>query len=391
VSDLKRILSLASTHPWYRDIGAGERLADWPVLKKEDLYSRLASARAGGLDRGALYYSRSGGTTTGRPLFFPAGIEENHAQRRKIARHLGASGVLSRASTAVNVCPIVRMYRTMEIFTEIGELCGATMLPMAAIAEDEEVAEIAIQFGANTLIGMPSRLVAFARFLHEKEIALRIDTILFGGEFLPPGKRRLLSSVLGAKRFSALYGSAELGIVAWQSDLSEAPIYRFPRDILHVEIVSPDADGYGAIVATNLLRERFPIIRYDTGDVGRIVESHGDAVTIELQGRQSDSFLIGENDYTVGDFAAVLADVAEFQIQIHFDEARFRDVIRFCLVPGELPVPEEKRVEVERTIREILQGHESVYWAEVALVGPESLVRAAGTSKTPAIVDSRGR
>src|SRR5262249_13646881 len=153
--------------------------------------------------------------------------------------------------------PIVRMYRAMEIFNEFCECCGATVLPMAAIAGDDEIYEQAMLFAANTLIGMPSRLVAFGRSVQEQQLTWQGDTVVFGGEFLQPGKRRFLREVFGVKRFSGVYGSAELGVVAWHPNLPPVPVYHFPRDILHVEIVAPDADGYGSLVATNLVRRRF--------------------------------------------------------------------------------------------------------------------------------------
>jgi phenylacetate-CoA ligase len=262
---------------------------------------------------------------------------------------------------------------------------------MAAIAGDEEVYEQAVLFGANALLGMPSRLVAFGRYVQEKRLSCPFDTVLFGGEFLQPGKRRFLREVFGVKRFSGVYGSAELGVVAWHPDLPEVPVYHFPKDILHVEIVDPDADGFGALVATNLVRCRFPIVRYDTGDVGRVVAAGPDTVSIELRGRQSDSFLIGDNYHTVADFADLFQEFAEFQIQIRFDEALRKDVIRFCLDPGERTVTEAERLALTGQIHDRLQSHEAMYGTEVAFVGPQDMIRSRDNLKTPAIVDRRGR
>jgi phenylacetate-CoA ligase len=388
---LKELLAIAAHHPWYQNGHGGDRLADWPILSKGDLYARLASVRQQSGGRGGIYYSRSGGTTTNQPLYFPTDVAENHDQRQRLARRLAADGVLSPETVAVNICPIVRMYRAMEIVNEFCEYCGATVLPMAAIAEDAEIYQQAMLFAANTLVGMPSRLVAFARYVQEQQLTWQVDTLLFGGEFLQPGKRRLLQEIFGVKRFSGVYGSAELGVVAWHPDLPQTPVYHFPRDVVHVEIAAPDADGYGTLVATNLVRRRFPLVRYNTGDVGRVVDEGPETISIELRGRQSDSFLIGDNYHSLADFAELFRELAEYQIQIDFDERLRKDVIRFCLNAGDRPVTEAMRQQLTQGIRRRVDGHEKMYQTEVAFVGPDGLIRSRDNLKTPAIVDRRGR
>jgi phenylacetate-CoA ligase len=391
VSALKSLLSLAAAHPWYQGCHGGDQLADWPILTKTDLYARLASVPREPGGRAGVYYSRSGGTTSGRSLYFPTDVAENHTQRQRLARRLGADGVLTPATMAMNICPIVRLYRTMEIVNELCECCGATVLPMSAGAGDEEIYEHAKHFAANALVGMPSRLIAFARYVQEKQLAWQVDTVLFGGEFLQPGKRRLLRDVFGVKRFSGVYGSAELGVVAWHPDLPAVPVYHFPRDILHVEIVAPDADGYGALVATNVVRRRFPLVRYNTGDVGRIVAEGPNTITVELRGRQGDSFLIGDNFYTLADFTDLLQEVAEFQIQLRFEESLRKDVIRFCLHARNGAATDAKRQELTQRIHDRLNDHEAMFATEVTFVGPEGLIRSRDNLKTPVIVDRRGR
>jgi phenylacetate-CoA ligase len=391
MSALRELLGIAARHRWYQASNGGNRLADWPILTKPELNLRLAAVRRDSDERGGIYYSRSGGTTSGQPVYVPADIAENHEQRRRLARRLAADGVLSPRTVALNLCPMVRMYRTLEIFSEFCECCGATVLPMAAIAEDTEIYEHAALFAANTLLGMPSRLLAFARSVQENQRSCPVDTVVFGGEPLQPGKRRFLREVLGVKRFSGLYGSAELGVIAWQPGLSEAPVYQFPRDLVHLEIVGPDADGFGSLVATNLVRQRFPLVRYQTGDVGRVVAEGAETVSIELRGRQSDSFLIGDEFHGLADFADVFQDFAEFQIQLRFDEGLHKDVIRFCLNAGDRQPNAQERSVLTGRINDRLDNREATYATEVTFGGPEGLVRSRETLKTPAIVDLRGR
>jgi phenylacetate-CoA ligase len=391
MSALRELLDSAAHHPWYQGSNGGPCLADWPILTKSELNRRLATLRREPDGLGGIYFSRSGGTTGGKPVYVPADIAENHEQRRRLARWLAIDNIFTPRTVALNIAPMVRMYRTLEIFDEFCERCGSTVLPMAAIAEDAEIFELATLFGANTLLGMPSRLLAFARSVQDNHWSCPIEAVVFGGEPLQLGKRRFLSDVLGTKRFSGIYGSAELGTVAWQPDASGQPVYRFPKDILHIEIVEPDADGFGALVATNLIRRRFPLVRYQTGDVGRVVAEHDETVGIELRGRQKDSFLIGDDFHVLADFADLLQGFEEFQIQLGFDERLHKDVIRFCLNAGNLqPNPQERSNLIER-INDRLGNREGLYITKIAFVGAEGLVRTRETHKTPAIVDFRGR
>lgn len=387
MSALNEVLAAAARHPWYPTPG-GARLADWLVMTKAALGARLSATRA---DGGGIYYSRSGGTTSGRPVYMPADVAENHEQRRRLARRLAADGVLSPRTVALNVCPMVRLYRTLEIVDEFCEHCGATVLPASSAADDGEVYELAARFAANTLVGLPSRLLAFARYVRENRLHCPVDAVIFGGEPLHAGKRRFLHDVLGVRRFSGVYGSAELGVIAWQPDVAAAPVYHFPRDLVHVEIVGPGADGFGALVATNLVRRRFPLVRYQTGDVGRVVAEGSETVSFELRGRENDSFLVGDDFHVLEDFADLFRDFEESQVQLRFDEARHKDVVRFCLNPGGRRVGPAEEAAVAGRINDRLGNREGRYATEVAFVGPEALVRSRENLKTPAVVDLRGR
>ena len=131
--------------------------------------------------------------------------------------------------------------------------------------------------------------------------------------------RRYLQSRLGTVRFSAIYGSAEVGIVAWQANVGDPLTYHFRPPSYGPRSWKRTPTASRRLVLTNLVRTRFPILRYDSGDVGRIVSLRDSDVVVELQGRAADSFDIGGNYYAIADFADVVADTLEFQIQIAFD------------------------------------------------------------------------
>jgi phenylacetate-CoA ligase len=391
MSELQRIFEAARAHPFYREaLRDVRRFEDCPVLEKPALYELVRQSLADPAFRRGTYFSPSGGTTTGRPLYFPTDVRENKRQRRLLARHLKAAGILGDTTIALNLFPCARMYRSLEILNDFCEMCGATVLPVGAGATDEEAWSVADQFGATLLMGMPSRLLGFARWLAERGRTLALEAVLFAGELLHPRKRQLLEKVLGVRRFGGVYGSAEMGVVAYQADVGEPQVYRFPRELVHLEVAAPDADGFGRLIATNLVRRRHPLLRYNTGDVGRVVAETADEVRVELRGRDSDSFAIGPEYFHLREFAPVLDRFAQSQVVIAFDDGARRDRITFRLVAEE-PLPAERRREVTKSLRQLLEADDRAYVTEVAFVGPEALLRHPTTLKVPPLVDLRER
>jgi phenylacetate-CoA ligase len=305
-----------------------------------------------------------------------------------LARRLKSSGILGPETVALNLFSAGRLLRSLEIFNDFSETCGATTLPVAAHASDEEAWAVVEQFRPNLIAGMPSRLVAFARWIKAEGRGPAFESVFFGGEFLHARKRALLAEAFGASRFGGIYGSAEMGIVAYHPDVPEPPTYRFPTDLIHVEIVDPDESGFGRIVATNRVRTRYPLLRYDTGDSGRVVGSDGDEVRIELRWRVADSFAIGDDYYHLSEFAPVLGRFVQSQVVIDFDEAAARDRIAFRLV-ADGPVNVADRRAVEAEIRRLLEADDRYYLTVVDFADGESLIRRPGTLKVPSVVDLR--
>jgi phenylacetate-CoA ligase len=92
--------------------------------------------------------------------------------------------VFTNTSVVLNLFPAVRLYRGMEIFSEMAERCGATVLPVSSLVEDTELFDQMVHFSANTIMGMPTRLLAYARYLATTGRTGTLPTVLFGGEFM---------------------------------------------------------------------------------------------------------------------------------------------------------------------------------------------------------------
>ncbi|WP_025146357.1 AMP-binding protein [Pedobacter jeongneungensis] len=354
-----------------------------PLMGKKELITQLNNNFDLHSQKQGVYLVRSGGSTQ-KPLVFPVDIVENLEQRAVLAAALKQAGVFIPKTIALNMFGYIDMYRTAAIMDDLLERCSATTLVAGASLPYEDACQMALNFKPNLLLGTPSKLFLFAQYLKKHQLSLSIKNLLFGGEFLPPSHIKLFEEIFGTQQVYSLYGSAETGIWAW-CDYSRSPSLFRVIDGLVVEVNEPDTDGYGSLLVSNLFRKRFPIFRYNTGDIGKWIEINGQ-LYLELKGREKRSFMFNECNYELDDFNTVFTDVERFQIQIAPNEGH--TVIKFMLVTD--LTSNEKDVYIEQKIQQVHEvfGYK-VKNLEVLAGADLDLYTNATTGKTPAIVDYR--
>lgn len=357
-----------------------------PVIDKQVLRETLVSKFNLQEEKG-VYLVRSGGSTQ-KPLVFPVDIQENLAQRQLLADELVANGVFSSSTIALNVFSYGDMYRTASIMDDILDRCSATTLALSATSTYETMVAVCADFHPNTLMGTPSKLVLFARFLQKEGISCPFDSVLFAGEFLLPSQQEILSEVFQPKTIYSIYGSTETGIWAWAHYSENPRAFHFLKEIV-VEIFNPDSEGYGEIVVTNLIRKRFPLFRYRMGDIGKIVVEN-DREVLLLKEREQKSFSLHESAYFLHDFEPLLQGVDRFQIQLSL-KTDLLTRIRFLLVKSQTSLAEREKLirQVKDGIDQIIEWDPRFADIDVELVAEEALHINPTTSKTPWIVDFR--
>lgn len=310
---LRDCFARARAHIFYREhfVGIDDHYTA-PATDKTVLKPHLDHFAPGAEPRG-IYLVRSGGSTS-TPLVFPVDIAENHAQRHALATALLAAGMFDARTVALNLFGYADMYRTAAIIDDLLERCGATSLPMSSHARYEDMVAAARRFGPTHLLGTPSKLQLFAEFLCAAGTRLEIPQLLYAGEPLSTSFAERFVQSFGTRDFWSLYGGAETGIWAW-SDASRKPgLFRILPQVV-VEVMSPDAEGFGELAITNGYRKRFPVFRYLVGDVGRLVQRDGVRL-LELRGRNARSFLLAEQHFDLLQFTAFAAGAEAFQIQL---------------------------------------------------------------------------
>jgi len=112
---------------------------------------------------------------------------------------------------------------------------------------------------------IPSYLMRLANMVDEPN-KLGIKAICTNSEPSTKAERLRIAEKLGAAVFDE-YSSCELGLIATECSHGA---YHIIEDNVRVDVLNPDANGMGEIIATNLVDSFMPLIRYRQGDILQI-------------------------------------------------------------------------------------------------------------------------
>lgn len=368
----------------YADV---DHYEDAPILEKYELVNILKEDFDIHREEKGVYLVRSGGSSH-KPLVFPVDIQENLAQRQLLADELSKVGIFTPKTVALNLFSYMALYRTASIFDDLLDRCQSTTLPASNSAPHELVYSIAKLYNPNMILGTPSKLVLFSKYMQYGDRNLEIKNLLFGGEFLLPSQKKILEDTFKTEQIYSLYGSAETGIWAW-ANYSKNPLhFHFLKDII-IEIFDPNKDGFGDIVVTNLLRKRFPLFRYKMGDIGKIEVIDG-RETLVLASREDNSFTVNADSYFLNDFKDALKDIDRYQFQISLNSS-IQTEIKILLIKANV-TNEEKEALVQKITKEVnkhLKCDPQFTVLIVKFVTETELYSDPTTSKSPKIKDFR--
>lgn len=156
--------------------------------------------------------------------------------------------------------------------------------------------------------GYTSSIVQFAKFLKNKNLILNsicpsLKACIVTSEILFETDKTLLESQFGIPVINE-YGSAELGLIAFQNKQDEWVVN---HEDLYVEILNEDNTVLpygkeGRIVITSLHNKAHPFIRYELGDFGALskLSSLHKPILEKLVGRTNDMVLLPSGKKSAG-------------------------------------------------------------------------------------------
>ncbi|HEV8117228.1 MAG TPA: hypothetical protein VGQ32_01820 [Thermoanaerobaculia bacterium] len=298
----------ASGVPYYRSYwkrmrsaGKGlspEILENWPILSKETVRENPLAFVADDRDAGRMFRSRTVGTT-GRPLSI-------YATRDTLVRHYALFEARVRRWHGVSRTDRSAMFGGQLIVPRsrkkppfwvrskpLNQLYLSSYHLSSTSAPDYALA--LRRHAPSHLVTFPSSGALLAAQCLESGIALPKLAVFCGSEMLLDSQRELFTQAFGSTPRNT-YGMVEMAAAA--SECSEGSLHSWPEQGF-VEVLDDASDTAagagksGRLIATGLLNEDMPLIRYDTGDRATLSESscrcgRGLPVLERVEGRSRD-------------------------------------------------------------------------------------------------------
>lgn len=227
------------------------------------------------------------------------------------------------------------------------------------------------------LQGHPSSAYAIASYIKEHNISPKklCDVFEPSGEMLTQKIVERIESYLKCKVVNR-YGNAEFGVMAHSLPNHDYKKLKIFRRAFYIEPTSQSN-----IIVTGITNLGFPLIRYDTGDIGTVKEEKDGLYLYDIQGRVHDLVTIGGHDYATHYIMDYLdhkvKNVREFQIIIK-DNSQ---------IPTLSIVPEDNN-DLERIASLIKEK-----WGEnieIKFISFKELVKVGWRQKFRHIIDLRG-
>lgn len=295
---LEAHLAVARELLHYRGVSPLERLEDFPTISRDDLVRDLAAFVPMGADLGRLLHGTSSGST-GAALVIPDDVEE-------VARGFHLLVDLVRAE-GVDWHPdgermaLAHVVHQREAFTYASIVSGFGQRTMARVnlhesqwSSDASRRAFFAEVDPQVVTGDPTSLGA----LLDPAVrdAVRPLAIFSGAMALSAPLRSELERAFGCPVFD-VYGLHETRPIAVRTD--DGPFRVLDRRV-HVEVLDaadrPVPRGeLGELVVTAGENELLPLVRYRTGDFGRLVTLPGGGVGIaDLEGREHTRFVAAD-------------------------------------------------------------------------------------------------
>jgi len=393
----KAAFDAKGVHP--SDLKTLADLAKFPFMTKSDLRDHYPFGLfAVPIDKVVRLHASSG--TTGKSIVVGYTAQDIDHWSNLMARSIRAAG--GRAGDMLHNAYGYGMF-TGGLGAHYGaERLGCTVVPMSGGQTDKQVQQI-IDFQPRIIMVTPSYSLVIAEEFERlgispEQISLKIG--IFGAEPWGEGMRAEIERKLGIDAID-IYGLTEVmgpGVACECIESKDGPVIW--EDHFYPEIIDPDTgevlpDGSdGELVFTSLTKQAFPVIRYRTRDLTRLLPPTSRAFRRmgKITGRSDDMLIVrGVNVFPTQIEEQILRDKrlsGNYQIQLsrdgHLDNVEVRcelqREIANRLSPAEVSV-----------IAKALQHHIKTIigiTTKVSVLAPEAIPRTL-VGKARRVIDDR--
>ena len=245
-----------------------------------------------------------------------------------------------------------------------------------------QYAKVINSFKPKFIRGYASSINFFSSFIDQEKIEITAPRAIFTtAEKLMPHMRKNIENVFGREVYDT-YGMNDGGVSAFECPEHNGLHIDTERSIM--EVVDNNnlqlENGVGGILATSLHNYAMPFIRYDTGDIGHIINDtcgcgRGSRLLKEVIGRQQEMLQTPEGKFIHGEFFThifwEINGVREFQII----QNKLETITINMVVEKDF---DEKQLD---TIREIIKRKSSGWEVEFRYVDKIERTKYAGKYK----------
>ena len=214
----------------------------------------------------------SGTTGPAKRLWFT----EADVERTLAFFHLGMGQMVEPGEHAAILLPGATPDSTGDLLARALERLGVASTIFGLCPDPVRAAQAVGTLRPAVLVGFPVQILALARMAVNLGIELSpVRSVLLCSDYIPENLARQVRELLGAEVFTH-YGTVETGLGGAVDCAAHDGCHLRESDLL-VEIIDPHttlpvADStWGEIVCTTLTRTGMPLIRYRTGDRGRLL------------------------------------------------------------------------------------------------------------------------
>ena len=265
-----------SNCPFYQELEFCNCLDDFPVQTKGDFishYDRILSSEFYGREDELTMLTTSG--STGTPFTVPADPDKmNHVNMNFMAFmelngfRLGMKRGEFRAwIKGKNTISRFRSIRNNLLMIDISNMSDENVGRIFDRIRRERI-QVLVMYSSAL-----SALVSYAERRHRDFRNTDVEMIFTMGEALPEGVRRKSRELFGINPVLS-YGNNENGFIAVSlpgEDDYTIDLYHYYVEILKMDSDEAAEEGeLGRIVITDYYNRAFPMIRYDTGDTGKM-------------------------------------------------------------------------------------------------------------------------
>jgi phenylacetate-coenzyme A ligase PaaK-like adenylate-forming protein len=294
--NLDNILTHAiNTTQFYKLFKEAKVITDFPVIKKTDIQDDFEQFQSE-LYKDKSNYKLSTSGSTGVPLFLYQDKNKRNRNKADVIHFLKRCNFeignrLYHLSIwrEYNQKGILKSWLRNVVQFDISRLNDSRIIEFINLLKKDTNKNKAI-------LGLASSFEMITQYVEKHEMKfgdLKLNSIIANSEYLNSYTKTIMGKYFNTEILSR-YSSEELGIIAHQT-IDSPNNFVLNHASYHIEVLNLDNDKQvrsgelGRIVVTDLFNYAMPLIRYDTGDVAKLIILDNGNTEFELvEGRKMD-------------------------------------------------------------------------------------------------------